>query len=91
MIYLDSRYATGTLFKAWDARKSQYNLTVYRNFPTYKENFFYYSWAVGDRFDLLAHKFLGSSELWWTITDINAEILNPNTIAPGTQIRIPNA
>ena len=27
-IYLDSRYADGPVFKAWDSRKNEYHLTV---------------------------------------------------------------
>jgi len=29
--------------------------------------------------------------MWWEIMDINPEILDPFTITPGTQLRIPNA
>ena len=91
MIYLDSRYATGILFKAWDARKNQYNLSVFRKFPSYKQNFYHYEWTAIDRLDLLANKFLGNANLWWMIMDINPEIIDPNDIAPGTVLRVPHA
>jgi len=39
----------------------------------------------------LAKKFLGNSSLWWKILDINPEIINPQDISAGTQLRIPNA
>jgi hypothetical protein len=29
--------------------------------------------------------------LWWRILDVNPEIINPQEITPGTQLRIPNA
>ena len=91
MIYLDSRYATGTLFTAWDSRKSQYNLTVFRNFPSYQQKFDHYQWTAVDRLDLLANKFLGDSSLWWMITDINPEIVDPSDIPVGTILRMPRA
>jgi len=91
MIYLDSRYADATVFKAWDSRKSQYNLTCFRNFPSYRRNFFMYEYVEKDRLDTLAQKFLNNPGLWYEILDINPEIINPNEIAPGTLLRIPNA
>ena len=93
MIYLDSRYADGTVFKAFDSRviKQEYQLTVFRKWPTYKTNFFIYVWNEMDRIDNVANKFLGDSQMWWQIMDINQEIIDPFDIAPGTQVRIPNA
>ena len=90
MIYLDSRYVDGTVFKAYDARTATYQLTVFRNFPTYSTSFFIYEWVETDRIDDIALQFLGKSELWWQIMDINPEILDPLNIPPGTQLRIPN-
>lgn len=91
MIYLDSRYSDGTLFKAWHAGKQEYHLTVTREWPTYVQSFFIYEWVEGDRLDNLATRFLGDATLWWQLLDINPEIINPGFISPGTQIRIPNA
>ena len=89
MIYLDSRYADGTVFKAYDARNSTYQLTVFRNFPVYKTSFFTYEWVETDRIDDIALQFLGKSEFWWQIMDLNPEILDPLNILPGTHLRIP--
>lgn len=91
MIYLDSRYATGPLVRAWDARTNNYSVAVFREWPTYSKRFSIYEWVETDRLDILAWKFLGSPSLWWRILDVNPEILNATAIAPGTQIRIPNA
>jgi len=91
MIYLDSRYVDGTLFKAWHAGKQEYHLTVFRNYPTTLLGYFIYEWVETDRLDLLAKKFLGDSSLWWKILDINPEIINPQVLSAGTQLRIPNA
>jgi hypothetical protein len=91
MIYLDSRYVDGPLFKAWDARKNEYHLTVFRQWPSLQTAFFIYEWVDGDRLDNLSNKFLNTPELWWKILDVNPEINDPTSIAPGTKIRIPNA
>ena len=91
MIYLDSRYADGTIFKAYDSRNSKYQLTVFREFPSYSTEFIIYQWVETDRIDDIALQFLGKSELWWQIMDINPEVLDPFNIEPGTDIRIPRA
>ena len=91
MIFLDSRYVDGTLTKTWNPRKQQYDLVVLRNWSTYVQSYFYYNWVETDRLDNLATKYLGNPSMWWEIMDINPEILDPLTITPGTQLRIPNA
>lgn len=91
MIYSDSRYAEGLIFKANDARKGNTSVTVFRDFPTESSNFFYYTWLDTDRIDMVALKLLGDPELWWRIMDYNPEVINPAFIAPGTLLRIPNA
>jgi hypothetical protein len=91
MIFLDSRYADGRIFKAWNARKKQYDLTVFREYPIYTQSYFIYEWKETDRLDNLAMRYLGDSSMWWEIMDINPEILDPTTIFAGTQLRIPNA
>jgi hypothetical protein len=91
MIYLDSRYVDSIIFKAWDSRKFQYNLTCFRQFPTYSKKYFIYEWVENDRLDNLANRFLSNPGLWYKIMDINPELIDPTNIAPGTQIRIPSA
>lgn len=90
MIYLDSRYVDGPLFKAQDSRTGEYELTVFRAFPSYKVKFFYYTWVETDRLDRVALRFLGASSVWWQIMDINPEIIDPLNIVPGTVLKIPN-
>ena len=91
MIFLDSRYVDGTLTKTWNPRKQQYDLVVLRQWSTFVQTFFVYKWVEADRLDIIATKYLGNPSLWWEIMDINPEILDPFSITPGTQIRIPNA
>ncbi len=43
----------------------------------------------GDRLDLLANKFYGSSALWFVIASVNNLTNGSMHITPGTQVRIP--
>lgn len=90
MIFYDSRYANGKVFKAHDARKNNYSVTVLREFDDIVKNFMYYTWVERDRIDMIAHTFLGRADYWWKIMDMNPEILDPFTIPVGTVIRIPS-
>jgi hypothetical protein len=90
LIFSNSRYADGRIFKANDARKGNYSVTVLRSFPDISSQFFYYTWVERDRLDIIANKFIGSADAWWQIMDLNPEILNPSEIQVGTILRIPN-
>lgn len=90
MIYNDSRYATGVAYRAHDARTNTYGISVRRNFPTQKTNFYHYTWVERDRIDYIAEEFLGAADFWWVIMDFNPEIIDPFDIPVGTVIRIPN-
>lgn len=90
MIYLDSRYADGTLIKVNDSRTKTYELSVNRSWPTKTTPFFLYVWDDTDRLDIIAKRYLGNSSFWWKIMDINPEISHALLISPGTKIRIPN-
>jgi len=57
----------------------------------YATKFYTYEWVDGDRLDTLANKFLGNPQLWWKIMDLNPEIIDPTSIAPGTLLRLPSA
>ena len=90
-LFADSRYADGVQLNAYDSRTFTVQKTIFRSWPDYVEAFFFYNWVDGDRIVLVSNKFLGRPDLWWQIMDINPQILNPFTIAPGTQLRIPRA
>lgn len=89
MIYTDSRYADGVVVRSFDARKSSYGVTLFRQFPEGVSEFYYYTWTQRDRIDLVANEFLGDPNLWWVIMDYNPEIVNPLDIPLGTVLRIP--
>ena len=41
----------------------------------------------GDRCDLIAQQYYGTSELWWYVASVNN--LSSNNIEAGTQLRVP--
>lgn len=90
MIFSNSRYSDGFLQKALNPKTRQYDLSVYRDFPTGISGFYTYVYRADDRLETLAYYRLGDSNRWTDIMDINPEISNPHQIKPGTKIRIPN-
>lgn len=62
-----------------------------RNTTVQPRPFHTYVVIQGDRFDLLANRFLGSPLLWWEIADMNPEIFFPfDELVPGSVLRIPD-
>jgi hypothetical protein len=90
LIYGDSRYANGIIFKANDARTTKMQLTVTRTFPNTEAMYYTYVWTAGDRIDIIAQRIFGNSNSWHLIMDYNPEILDGFNIPPGTSVRIPN-
>jgi hypothetical protein len=88
-IYLDSRYADGILFLAQEPKSNTNLMTVFRNFPTYNIDYYWYEVTENDRIENIATKTMGDPDLWWQIMDINPEVLNPFNLEPGLQLRIP--
>jgi hypothetical protein len=91
MIYADSRYANGRIFKALDSRSGKAQITVLRSYPNLESGYYTMTWQEGDRIDVIAQKVYASSDKWHYIMDYNPEIVDPNGIAPGTILRLPNA
>ncbi|CAB4123864.1 hypothetical protein UFOVP45_43 [uncultured Caudovirales phage] len=89
MIFTDSRYATGRISKAHDARNNVFAVNVSRQFPTQSTRFFHYNWVENDRIDSVAYSLLGASSFWWMIMDFNPEIIDPFNIPVGTTLRVP--
>jgi len=89
MIFADSRYADGNFFRAYNSKKGQYDVVIFREMPNSTATFFYYTWVEGDRLDLIANEFLGDSNSWWKIMDFNPEVIDPLDIPIGYQLRIP--
>lgn len=91
MIYLDSRYSDGPLLRAWNPKSEAYVVSVSREWPVSSARYSIYEWVETDRLDIVSWKFFGNPAFWWRILDANPEIIDTTSIAPGTQLRIPNA
>lgn len=63
--------------------------TIYPEVPSSLEDIYVIS-TLGDRFDILATHYYGSSDYWWIIASNNPGVdRSALTITPGVQIRIP--
>jgi len=87
-----SRYnAQGSSIVRVPNASGTYNLTVLRTVPSSFPSFRLYVWKASDRPDLVAQETLGNPLLWWSIFDINPEIIYPLNIPAGTAVRIPSS
>jgi hypothetical protein len=83
MIFNNSRYYDGELIQDSE------NILVFREFPkTQTLRMFGHVWVDGERADSVAEKFLGSSQYWHEIFDLNPNILDPWSIKPGAIVRV---
>ena len=86
MIGLDSRYASCALYvdgtEEFIGNRSRIDTS-----PQPDDRF--HVLTEGDRFDLLAHRYLGRAELWWVICDYN-DIFFPLDLELGAVLRIPS-
>lgn len=91
MIFADSRYATGKVYKTFVPRINAKSVVVDRRFPTDTSKFYFYRISAGERLEQVAQNTLGDSSLWYRIMDYNPEIINPFNIPLGTTVRVPYA
>lgn len=69
--------------------KKVYSTSIYPEVAASEEDYYIIS-TVGDRFDILAKEFYGSSEYWWAIASNNPHVRRDTLyITPGVQLRIP--
>ena len=82
-----SRYKEAVILKDNDGKR-YYRPTVVRGIPLKDTDRFIYP-VDGDRFDTLAQRFYGDSNLWWIIAKANN--INDGSIGldPEKKIRIP--
>ena len=71
-------------------RKIHYKNILFPEIPL-DVNDIYAMSRVGDRLDLIAYRFYGSTELWWIIAIANKDIIRRDSysLKPGLEIRIP--
>lgn len=84
MITTRSRYVSGQIVPQPDD-----TVAVRRTFPPPIANTVLYTWKESDRMDRIAAQFLGRSQDWWKIMDVNPLVQDPHDVQPGEQIRIP--
>ena len=91
MIYLNSRYVNGVIANAVDARDGQIHKFVLRRWPINirTQSYTVYTWMEGDRLDIVAQHYFSDPTHYWKILDANPSILDPMSLTPGQQIRIP--
>ena len=68
--------------------KRYYRPTIVPNIPIKDSDIFVYP-VYGDRFDIIAQRYYGDSNLWWIIAkanELSRGELSPN---PGVKLRIP--
>ena len=75
-----------TLKSKLNGSKTKYNTTIYEEVPEQDDDMYFIA-QDGDRWDLLAYRFYGDSQLWWFIARVNN--LKTNNIPAGTSLRIP--
>jgi hypothetical protein len=85
-----SRYYNGNLTQTPNKTTGTSEISVFRKFPqNVSVNYVLYTWIEGDNLGEIAKRYNLGEKYWWEILDINPEILDPFTIAPATQLRIP--
>lgn len=92
MIYEGSRYAEARIITVRDKTAAPAQ-AVYPRFRTRTtEAYIEYVSQPGDRFDILALRFLTDPTEWWRIADLNPEFFYPEEeIPPGSVLRIPRS
>ena len=82
-----SRYKEAVILKDNDGKR-YYRPTVVRGIPLKDTDRFIYP-VDGDRFDTLAQRFYGDSNLWWIIAKANNIYDGSIGLKPEKRIRIP--
>lgn len=88
MIYLGSRYEDSEVTYVRDPKSRETRPTALRAYGA-RSAAGVHRWRAGDRLDILAFQVYGDAAEWWKIMDANPGILDPNTIRPGTVLRLP--
>ena len=90
MIFLGSRYQDTAVEYLLDSRTEKTRPTVMRsNAEIGQTGTVVTYWPGGARLDLAGSNLFNDPEKWWRILDQNTDILNPMSIHPGVQVRLP--
>ena len=80
------RYTNSKIKKDKDGKR-YYKPTIVPNIPIKDSDIFVYP-VYGDRFDTMAYRYYGDSNLWWIIAKANG-IKGKTALEPGIPLRIP--
>ena len=88
-IRADSRYANGELVVVTLPNGQSSRMLWQAPLTVEDVPFQYYMIVEGERLDTLASRIYGDPTVWWTIADMNPELLWPGALIPGTLMRVP--
>jgi len=83
-----ARYINNIFIKQTDTEKRHYS-TALPGKPAIIDFGETYVSQIGDRWDLLASRFLGSARFWYAVAIVNGGANGSIFIKPGTTIKIP--
>ena len=83
-----ARYLTPPLITKTESGKRFYQTVIPSEMETEKFPYEYQA-RVGDRWDTIAYKYLGSATLWYVVANYNNSLNGSIFIKPGTIIKIP--
>lgn len=83
-----ARYQNKLTIDKLDTGKRYYNTVIPNNVET-DTVAYQYKARMGDRWDTIAHKYLGAASLWYVVANANNGLNGSIFIKPGTIITIP--
>ena len=83
-----SRYQNQITIQKTDTGKSYYSSAIPDD-PVEEQFQYQFETRMGDRWDTLAYKYLGSAALWYVIANANNSLNGSIFIKPGTIVTIP--
>ena len=83
-----ARYLIDPVIRKTDAGKRYYGTVIPVN-PIETTIQYTHTARIGDRWDTLAYKYLGSAKLWYVIANANNSLNGSIFIKPGTTVIIP--
>ncbi len=86
MIGLDSRYAACVLYVDGNVEFLGTRPSID---PSPRPDDIFHTIVESDRIDLIAHRYLGNSSLWWVICDYN-DVFFPLELETGSILRVPS-
>ena len=85
-----ARYINQLTINKTETGQKYYNTVIPQDAPVDRV-IYQYKARLGDRWDTLAYKYLGSAALWYVIANANSGLNGSIFIKPGTLINIPGA